>query len=49
MTYAKLTLQHIKNQYQLMFTLSVPKKEIAFKPLDDENLVDTLVVSFGEN
>jgi serine/threonine-protein kinase TTK/MPS1 len=44
MTFGKLPFQHIKNAYQLMFTLCDPNKTVDYPPIQDENLYDVLVV-----
>ena len=45
MTYGKLPLQHIKNQFQLMHAIcDVEKKEFKFGPLANSALLDVLKV-----
>ncbi len=46
MAYGKLPLQHLSNQYQMIFALCDPtKKEISWANLDDANLKQTIAVS----
>ncbi len=49
MTYGRLPFQHIKNPYHLMFALCDTNNIINFPPLQDENLMDVLVVSFNSS
>lgn len=44
-TYGKLPLQHIKNQYKMIHALCDPlKKDITFGPLEDKDLKDVFEV-----
>ena len=44
MVYGRLPFQHIKNQFQLMYTLADPKKTIDYPSIVDKSLLDVLKV-----
>ena len=47
-SYGKLPLQQIKNQYQLMYAITDPlQKQIQYPPLDSISLKEVIRVIFG--
>ena len=48
-TYGKLPLQHIKNQYQLMYAITDPLlKQIHYPPLESHKLKEVIRVCIND-